>query len=382
MKVMSKLNNYKRGIITIEIQAHIPEKFINLLWRNGVQIRNIRKESITTMLMDINIRDYHSVEEVAQKTRTKIKVVGRKGFSFFLIKMKKRVALVGGIVIFAFMLYYLSGYIWRIDIQTENNLSPYEIRQQLAAFGIMPGIKKNKIDVYKLQENMIKNSQNIMYFKARIEGSRLYVNAVETILPPKIDQENNPSNLVAKKDGQIVRIYTSAGSAAVKPGDMVKAGQVVVKGEQGKDGSTYAVHAKGSVFARTFYEEIKVVPVKGVKKERTGNSIENTYIEILGKKLYFKNSINKFRNYDKIVEKDKFIKKEIYYEIKESAYDLKPEEIVKTTSEELYKKILQSLDKSVEIKDKKIYSDPEGDNYKIRVLIIAEEDIAVTEKLQ
>lgn len=382
MKEMNNLKKYKRGIITIEIQSHIPEKFINLLWKNGVQIKNIRKESITTMLMDISLRDYSRVEEVAQKTKTKIKVVGRKGFTFFLIKMRKRTALVGGVVVFVFILYYLSGFIWKIDIETENNLSPYEIRQQLATFGIMPGIKKNKIDVYKLQENMIKSNENVMYFKARIEGARLYVSAVEKVTPPKVVQDNTPSNLVAKKDGQIVRVFTSAGSPAVKAGDTVKTGQVVVKGEQGKVGSTYVVHAKGNVIAKTFYEEIKTVTIKGVKKERTGNAIENTYIKILGKKLYIKNSLNKFKSYDKIEENDNLLKKEIYYEVKDTTYNLNLEEIVKTTSDELYEKILKSLDKSVAIKDKKVESQLEGDNCRVRVLIIAEEDIAVTERLQ
>jgi similar to stage IV sporulation protein len=382
MKEMNNLKKYKRGTITIEIQSHIPEKFINLLWKNGVQIKNIRKESITTMLMDISLRDYSSVEEVAQKTKTKIKVIGRKGFAFFLIKMRRRTALVGGVVVFIFILYYLSGFIWKIDIETENNLSPYEIRQQLTTFGIMPGVKKNKIDVYKLQENMIKSNENVMYFKARIEGARLYVSAVEKVTPPKVVQDNTPSNLVAKKDGQIVRVFTSAGSPAVKTGDTVKAGQVVVKGEQGKVGSTYVVHAKGNVIAKTFYEEIKTVTIKGVKKERTGNEIENTYIKILGKKLYIKNSLNKFKSYDKIEENDNFFKKEIYYEVKETTYNLNLEEVVKTTSDELYEKILQSLDKSVAIKDKKVESQLEGDNCRVRVLIIAEEDIAVTEQLQ
>jgi similar to stage IV sporulation protein len=382
MKEINKLNKYKRGIITIEIQSHIPEKFINLLWKSGVQIKNIRKKSITTMIMDINLRDFNSIKDMAQRTNTRIKVLSRKGITFFLIKMRRRTALVGGVIIFAVMLYYLSGFIWTIDIQTENNLAPYEIRQQLMSYGIIPGIRKSSINVYKLQENMIKSNENVMYFKARIEGARLYISAVEKIPPPNVTQENTPSNLVAKKDGQIVRVYTVKGTAVVKKGDIVKAGQIVVKGEQGKEGSTYAVHAQGTVFANTFYEEIKTVPVKGVKKERTGQSIENVYIEILGKKLYLKNSLNKFKSYDKIVENSRFAKKEIYYEVKETKYDLDPQKIVNSTSEDLYAKILQSLDKTVKVVDKKVESQPEGDNYKIRVLVIAEEDIAVVEKLQ
>jgi similar to stage IV sporulation protein len=379
---MNRFSKYKRGIITIEIQSHIPEKFINVLWKKGIQIKNIKKISITTMIMDINLRDFSEIEEAASITKTKIKIISRKGLTFFMIKIRRRVALVGGVLVFVFILYYLSGFVWKIDIQTENNLAPYEIRQQLTSLGIAPGIRKSKINVYQLQEKMIKNNEDIMYFKARLEGSRLFVNTVEKVPPPKVAHDNTPANLVAKKDGQIVRVYTSAGSSIVKTGETVKTGQILVKGEQGKEGSTYSVHAKGDVIARTFYEETKVVPVKGIKKERTGNYFENVFIEIMGKRVYLKNSLNKFKNYDKIVENSEFIKKEIFYEIKETTYALDPQKIANTTAEELYAKIAQTLDKSVKIVDKKIQSEPEGNDLRVRVLVVAEENIAVSETLQ
>lgn len=382
MKEMNRLSKYKRGIITIEIQSHIPEKFINLLWKSGIQIKNIKKISITTVIMDINLRDFSNIEEIAHRTNSKIKIISRRGLTFFMIKVRRRTALVGGVLVFIFVLYYLSGFIWKIDIQTESNLAPYEIRRQLESLGIVPGIRKSKVNVYQLQEKMIKNNEEIMYFKARLEGSRLYVNTVEKITPPKVTHENNPANLIAKKDGQIVRVYTSAGASVVKAGDTVKTGQVLVKGEQGKDGSTYLVHAKGDVIARTFYEEVKVVPVKGVKKERTGTSIENNYIEVFGKKLYLKNSLNKFKNYDKIIENSGFVKKEIFYEVKETTFALDVQKITSSTADELYGNIARTLDKSVKIVDKKVQSEVEGDNCRIRVLVVAEENIAVTETLQ
>lgn len=378
---MNRLHKYKKGIITIEIQSHIPEKFINLLWKNEIEIKNIRKKNITTMSMDMNLRDFPIIDDIAKRTKTKIKILNRRGLSFLFIKIRRRVALVFGFFIFLSLIYFLSTFIWRIDIQTENNLSPYEIRQQLISYGITPGISKSKIDVYRLQKKIIDDSDNIMYFRARIEGSRLIVNAIEKTPPPVVVLEEEPCDLVAKKDGQIVWVYTTAGTSVVKSGDIVKTGQVLVKGQQGKEGSTYEVHAKGEVIAKTFYEEIKEVPVKGVKKERTGKEITNLYIEVLGKKIYLKNTLNKFKTYDKIVGNKGLIKKETFYEVKENSYSLDPEKVVESTSEELYSKIVESLDKSIKIVSKEIFKEQTGDNYRIRVLVVAEEDIAAPQKL-
>ncbi len=64
----------------------------------------------------------------------------------------------------------MSTFIWDIDITSTNGVTPYEIRQQLKKYGIKPGINKNTIDVYKIEEKLIKDIDNIMWVKARIEG--------------------------------------------------------------------------------------------------------------------------------------------------------------------------------------------------------------------
>lgn len=382
MREMSKLSfqKYKSGIITIEIQSLIPEKFVNLMWKNGVYIRNIKKKSITTMTMEISLKDYGKIEDIAKKTKTKIKIVERRGFAFFLIKVKRRVALVFGIILFISIIYYLSTFIWNIEISSDKYLSPYEIRQQLNSYGIKPGISKENINVYDIEEKLIKNNDSIMWVRARIEGANLKISAAERQSPPSIVLEDSPCNLVARRDGEVIRVYTTAGTSVVKKGDMIRKGQVLVKGEQGKEGSTYAVHAVGDVICRTFYEDVKEVKVNEVKKERTGNKESNIYVEIGGKKLYLKKSINKFNKYDKIEESKFFTRIETYYEVKETTIHNDPKKLVDDTTGELYLKICSNLDKSVKIIDK-IVSYEAGDIYKVRVLVVAEENVALKEPI-
>ncbi|PRR77240.1 putative stage IV sporulation protein YqfD [Clostridium liquoris] len=380
---MSKisLNKYKKSTITMEIQSFMPEKFINLLWKNNIDVKNIKKKDLTTFVMDIRLKDYEKIEGIAKKTDTKVKITNRKGAAFFLLKARKRRALLFGIAIFAFIIYYLSTFIWRIDIETDKNLTPYEIRRQLLSYGVKEGIPKKNLNVLSIEEKIMENNESIMWIRIRVEGSILKVTASERQTPPNIVQDEDPCNLIAKADGQIVRVYTTAGTAVVKKGDLVKKGDVLVKGEQGREGNIYEVHANGYVIARTFYEEVKNVKTTEVKRERTGNKLENIYIKVGKKKVYIKKSVNKFTKYDKIENNKGPIVFENYYEINEKSYNLDKNKIIENTSKELIDKITLNFDKNIQVIDKIVEHEQQDEGIRVRVLVVAEENIALTEKI-
>lgn len=372
MKAMNNLKKYKKGIITMEIQSLIPEKFINLLWKNGIVAKNIKKINITTVVLEVRLSDYGEISKVAKRTNTRIKIIGRSGMSFFLIKLKSRSALLLGVALFASIIYYLSTFVWNIEINTESYISPYELRSQIKAFGIKPGLRKKNVDVYELENKITRSNDEIMWIKARIDGVKLKIDIIERKSPPIIVSNQTPCNLVATKDGIVTRVFTTEGTAIVAAGDVVQKGDVLVKGEQGKEESVYPVHAQGEVIVKTFYEVKKEVMINNISKVKTGNSISNLYIKIENKKIYLKNSIIPYSNYDKIENNNKFIKKEIYNEIVQKNI---PGNVVKT-KEEMYSSILKNLDKSIKIIDKIQEVKKEKDKYLIRVVVVAEEDVA------
>ncbi len=381
---MSKFNfeKYKKGIITVEIQSFMPEKIINLLWKNKVNMKNIKRKNITTICFDTNLKDYSIINNIVKKTDARIKILDRRGISFFMIKTRRRQTLLGGIFIFAGVIYYMSTFIWGVNITTERSVTPYEIRQQLKKVGIKPGIRKGKIDVYELEEKIAKENSDIMWVRARVEGTNLNLSIAERQEPPEIIIDDTPCNIVAKKDGEVVRVYSKAGTASIKPGDIVKQGNILVKGEQGKEGSTYLVHADADVIARTFYEEKIKVPVTKIQRDRTGNQDAEIYIEVLGKKIYLKKSKNQFKNSDKVFVDNTFIKKRIYYEVNEKDVRLDKNKVEKEMTSELFSNIIVKLDKSVKIVDRIVDIKEIDSKYDIRVVLVVEENIAKLEKIQ
>lgn len=375
-------SKYNSGVITIEIRAMSPERFINLLWKNGIQVKNISKIDIITMTLEVNIKDYDKIKDMCKRSNTHLKVISRRGMFFLIHKGKRQASLIGGIIIFAGILYYLSTYMWYVDINTEKYISPYEIRQKIYSYGIKPGIAKRKIDVRLLEDKMMKDNDNIMFIRARIEGSALKISVKERTVPPNIVQENEPCDVVAKCDGEIISIFSTAGTPVVKSGDTVKKGQVLIKGEQGKEGSVYPVHAAGQVTAKTFYENEREMQLKGIKYVQTGKKAENIYAELLGKKIYLKKSLNKFANYDKIVDNKGFVKKEEYSETKPMEFNLNEDQIVEDTVNDLYKKTMESLDnKSAKLLNKIIDKEKSGNNIKIRAVFVVAMNIAIQQKI-
>ena len=376
MKDMNNLKKYKKGTITMEIESFMPEKFINLLWKNGIVVKNIKKVNITTVVLEVKLCDYVEISKVAKKTDTKIVIVGRRGLSFSLMKIKSRSAMLLGVVLFVSIIYYLSTFVWNIEINTEHYISPYELRNQIKGFGVTPGLRKKYIDVYGIENKILRSNDEIMWVKARIEGVKLKVDVIERQSPPIIISTQAPGNLIASKDGIVVRVFTTEGTSIVKNGDLIQKGDLLVKGEQGKEGSVYPVHAEGEVIAKTFYEGIKDVPLSSISRIKTGKSISNLYVKFANKKIYLKNSLIPYGNYDKIENNNKFIYKEIYYEIEEKNI---PVDAIKVTAE-IYSNILRNLDKSVKITDKIEDVKKEKDKYTIKVLVVAEENIASEEK--
>ena len=360
----------------MEVQSLMPEKFINLLWKNGIIAKNIKKINISTVVLEVNLSDYGEIGKLAKRTDSKIKIIGRSGISFFIIKLRSRFALLLGAILFVSIIYYLSTFVWNIEINTENYISPYELRQQIKGFGITPGLRKKNIDVYDIENKITRSNDEIMWVRARIDGVKLKVDVIERQSPPIIISNQTPCDLIATKDGQVVRIFTTEGTAIVENGNMIQKGDILVKGEQGKEGSVYPVHAEGKVIAKTFYEEIKEVPLYDKSKSNTGNSISSIYIKLGNKKIYLKNTIIPYGNYDKIENNNKFIKKEIYNEVEEKNIPVDPAKI----TEAIYFNILKNLDQSVKIIDKIYDVKKEKDKYLIKVLVVAEENIASEKK--
>lgn len=367
----------KKGEIAIEISALKPERILNALWNRNIYTGHVIKLNLTTIRFIIQYSDYKETVDVIKRLKGKFKVVDKSGGILLFILLKRRISLVIGGMLFFIIIYIMSNFIWSIQIDTKNNISPFEIRQQLSEIGIKPGLKKTDLNVYEIERKMENLNDQIMWIRTRIEGSTLKLVIEEKINPPSLEEADNPNEVVAKMDGEVQRVYTYSGNAAVKPGDIVKKGDTLILGIQGREGFERDVKPKGTVIANTFYEKDMEVQIDGDKLTRSGNKKSEIYLSIFGKKIYLKKVLDRYKYYDKIEENNGCFNKTIYFEKKSEKVNEDKDKAVTEASKKLEQSLSKTLSNNSKIVDKKITIDKiDENNIMVRVLFTVQQDIA------
>lgn len=374
---MNRIEKFNNSYLKVKVEVVNSEKLMNYLLKNGAEISNVTKDNLYSVEMNIRVSDYHILKSGVKKLGGKFQVLDRRGLISAYPSLKRRKLFFVGIVLFFVLIFYLSRFIWNVSITTDKYLAPLEVRNLLKSYGIGIGTKKDSIDVIKIEEQLVKDIDEIMWVKVRIEGSNLEVKIVERQEPPAIKKVEYTGDMVAGKRGVVDRVYATAGTPVAKGGDVVSEGDLLIKGQAGKEGKEYSIKAEGRVFATTFYEEIMTVPKTMSEKQFTGRVLSAWGINLGNKSFYIKKPLNNTENYDKIEYKWGIFIKESYKEFENKEIETDTERIIK----ELENKITLNLDRGAKILNTVSDVTEEGDQFKVRVMVTAEEDIAKSQEV-
>lgn len=343
------MNNI-RYKIKVEINTLKIEEILNNCIINKIPINNVRRVNKALITFETFYENYEDLSKIVKRFGGKIKIIEEMGNIIKIKKLKKRISLFLGGIIFLALVFGFSRYIWAIDIETEKNLSAFEVREILAELGVKQGNSKAKTNVYEIEKEIENKCDEILWVRTRIEGSTLKIVIKEKVNPPK-ELEGSEDIIYAKMDGEIKRIYSDKGVAVVKNGDIVKKGDILIQGETEIEG--IETKAIGKVIANTFYTKEIDVKINGMEEERTGETDSDIYVKIFGKKIYLKKSSKSFQKYDKIESNDGIVKKITYHEKKEKEIKVNKEEIIKSSIGSLEKLLEKELSIDSKVIDSK-----------------------------
>lgn len=307
---MSVVSNQVRCLVTGEETL----RFVNLCRNNGIELRHlVRREN--AIQMEIDAENFKKLRPLVRKTHVKIHILNRHGPAFFFYRHKRRWWFLLGMTVFAGMIYILSLFVWQIDIDGNRKYTDALILQALAQMDVKTGCRKSEIDLPEIEEELRIMYNEITWVSASIAGTKLQIELREGDL--KIsgssgggqtgnvkrveNRENNPktqngesetdlpANLVADEDAIITNLVVRRGTAAVRYGDEVKKGDVLIEGKvyiYNEDETLKKVDyltAEGDVFGK--YQELYEKHYQRKHEERSykGKNYRELGVAIVGK---------------------------------------------------------------------------------------------------
>jgi similar to stage IV sporulation protein len=106
---------YFKGYVYVRLSGYAPERFLNLCGSRDILIWNL-KSIADGYEFCISVAGFKQLRPILKKTRTHIRIIKKYGMPFELYHYRKRKMFAMGMILFAGLLYYLSGFIWNIEV--------------------------------------------------------------------------------------------------------------------------------------------------------------------------------------------------------------------------------------------------------------------------
>lgn len=241
------------SIYEVKITGKDLKRFLKKLFRLNIYMIDISLRN-KSLYLKLDKENYKKLLDI--KTIYEIEVIRLYGMVKIIDFIKTNSFFLICISIGFIFLFIMSNIIYNVDVIH----SKREIRDI-----IYSELKSNGIEKYRLvksYEEKEKIEKDILdKYKDKIEwleieriGVKYIVRVEERIIKQK-ESIKSPRNVIAKKDGIVMRIEASNGEIQKKIGDYVKKGDVLISGLITKnDEIKNKVSAKGNVYAEVWYK--------------------------------------------------------------------------------------------------------------------------------
>lgn len=238
--MLLSLIKFFRGFVEVTLWGYAPERFFNLCSHHEILIWDLKQHG-GTYQFKISVQAFRSLKPLLRKSGTRIRIGKKCGIPFFFFRYRKRKILFAGIFLCMAILFALSRFIWKININGNDSVTDDSILQFLKEQNSSYGTNIANIRCEQLEEDLRSCFAQIIWTSVKREGTTLTIDVQENLavakdrsakeLPQEFrEQEQKGYDLLALHDGTIDSIYVRKGTPLAAQGDAVSKGDVLVSG--------------------------------------------------------------------------------------------------------------------------------------------------------
>lgn len=197
---------YIKGYLKIRVIGYSPERFLNACSHRGIYIWGITPVQ-GSYDMYITVSGFRRLKPIIRKTGAKVVIAERIGLPFYLFRYRKRKVFFAGAVLGTFLIYFLSLFVWSIDVRGNRKYTDEALITFLEEQGVEHGMRLSQVDCDRIVKDIRKSYDEIIWVSASIEGCKLIIQI----------KENEDSKDAAGTAGEIQMTQEDGGADSVNP---------------------------------------------------------------------------------------------------------------------------------------------------------------------
>ncbi len=291
--VISRIISFLEGKAVLYADSENREKFITFLTEHGVHAGISSDRETGGVNVRIRPADVKKIAPILDKSGIIVYIKDVYGFARFCSDNRKRAGVIAGILIFFTLLFMSTGYVMKIEVEGSQLLSRQTVIDDLAEFGISVGTRISEIDKDTCASRFLAKYPEFSWVAINFEGTTATITLKEKD-KQDASEDKKCDFLAADGDGVIRSVLVYSGKATVKPGTVVKKGDVLIMGYISGSGLQYEEHpslryegALGSVTAEVKEELSVFVPFTEETVTETVTERSATVISVLGVDFVF-----------------------------------------------------------------------------------------------
>ncbi len=270
------------SLIEIKCDFGLSSKILNALSEKNVYFWGVSPSEDGGFLIYGSVFSAEHIIETAEKYGAEVLIIKKIGLPFIFDLYKKRYGIFVGIVLAWAILFLSSLTVWEVKVAERSGEDEKKICALLKECGLEMGTFLPTLDVRAVENQFLLNNPEYSFLAVNINGTVANVEIRRATLKADGENKEGVCNVVASKNGTIISVEAFGGAPAVKRGDTVEKGDVLISAfMEGSFGVTRAVHAYGKVEALVEYNYEINIPISQTVSKPTGKKKEKTFVQIL-----------------------------------------------------------------------------------------------------
>ena len=270
--MVTRILRWFPGWVRVEAEGGYPERLLNAMTSARVAVWGVRrKEEI--LAFSCPAGEYRALRPMARHACVRMRVRRKHGLPFWRHRYRHRWGLLIGLTLYVLVLALLSPRIWVVEVTGNATIPTETILAVAAQRGVYVGGRMDAVDVKGLQIGGTTDLPQLAFITVNPSHCVARIEVTEREEPPPQTDLSQPSDIVALRDGRILRMEVVSGRKLVKEGEAVTAGTRLITGRTESEMGEKLYRSYGAVWAETRRQITISVPLTYSYEQPTGEVI-------------------------------------------------------------------------------------------------------------